>query len=894
MHDAGTPAGNGVLVRCTRQTVFVVILVAFSICAVAKDSTTAIVLFDGPHGAAYVQLTGVTLNGKTELRVCDQVASFDKVTYKNFLRVPLSGASSLQRAQDGVLTLTVNGKPVCVVPSNLKFDSKAEFTPAEAAENILLQGTVVGSSGIDVAIPEFKPGVQVFFVTAPDAELADFLRAQRANTVAGWEDFLARHPTSSRVADARLAIAGLHEKAAEVAFAEYEKSNGQNLPMLRETAVQLQAAHEASSGYEPSMKLMEAIAREVDRLLQTDRDRLENFETAFRDHRPGYGQLAAARVHVEQLLTVRPHYPALLNVRRDIATEERKLELAVLNAETLASSGRYDDAISALGPYRCFSSEIPRIDAILRSAYKYHFDRGQRMAAGQDWGAAIIEFRSAATIRPDSKEANAALENANFQLTAQRNREQARLALEKSNEYVRKNQFVEAYEVLAELPDDQRALVNSQLSALARNYVGAATRRAQLLQEVHLPIKGRADEDAVQQAYALLNRVSSLNGDPATTLKRDFLSSKISSYYLDEADQYLQKPSGSGAGIGCLYLKQAQRYAITNVDAVKDQAAKYAALCRRRAGLSVGIVLRDQTSRADNPGFADQLADAIANGLESSGAGVEVVRKPSDAGDAMQPNFMIIGEVLDHRVVKSANVEAPESRYRAATHETKNPGWVQTNNDYASAQQQLATAQRALADAQSQHKKKDVIAAANDAVEQAQKHVDELRHKLETTDQNRVEAIVEPYHYTRKTIDVSASIQVALRVTDRAGDVIGDPVAIHKSNHKAAVVLQDVKPEDTEGITNQGVEPNEAQYLTDLEVEIRDLVVAAVRAKAADLPSKFLQEARNHAQRGDVDGAAEQYILYLNSTPDTAPDRDEAAKFLAERFNVGGPANSKL
>ena len=880
--------------RCTRQTVFVFVLLALSICAVAKDSTTAIVLFDGPHGAAYVQLTGVMLNGKTELRVCDQVARFDKVSYKNFPRVPLTVASSLQRGLDGVLTLTVNGKPVCVIPSNLKFDSKAEFTPAEGAENISLQGTVVGSSGIDAGIPDFKPGVQVIFVPAPDAELADFLRAQRAKTVEAWEDFLTRHPSSSRAADARNAIAGLHENAAEAAFAEYQQSNGQNLATLRQAALQLQAAHEASSGYEPSVKLMEAFGREVDRLLQTDRERLEAFETALRDHKAGYSQLAAARVHVEQLLTVRPHYPALLNLHRNIGSEERKLESAVLNADSLASSGRYDDAVNALGPYRCFSSEIPRIDAILRAAYKYHFDRGQRMAAGQEWEAAIIEFRSAAAIRPDNKEANAALENANFQLTAQRNQEQVRLALEKSNEYVRKNQFVEAYEVLADLPDDQRALVRSQLSALARNYVGAATRRAQLLQEVHLPIRGRADEDAVRQAYALLNRVSSLNGDPAATLKRDFLSSKISSYYLDEANQYLQKPSGSGAGIGCLYLKQAQRYAMTNVDAVKDQMAKYAALCRRRAGLSVGIVLRDQTSRADNPGFADELADAIANGLESSGAGVEVVRKPSDVGDAMQPNFMIVGEVLDHRVVKSVNVEAPQSKYRAATHETKNPGWVQTNNDYVSAQQELATAQRALADAQSQHKKKDVIAAANDALEQAHKHADELRHQLETTDQNRVEAIVEPYHYTKKTIDLSASIQVALRVTDRAGDVIGDPVDVSKSNHKTAVVLQDVKPEDTEGITNQGVEPNEAQYLTDLEVAIRDQVVAAVRAKAADLPSKFLQEARNHAQRGDLDGAAEQYILYLNSTPETAPDRDEAAKFLAERFNVAGPANSRL
>ncbi|HZU44295.1 MAG TPA: hypothetical protein VE994_16580, partial [Terriglobales bacterium] len=160
--------------------------------------------------------------------------------------------------------------------------------------------------------------------------------------------------------------------------------------------------------------------------------------------------------------------------------------------------------------------------------------------------------------------------------------------------------------------------------------------------------------------------------------------------------------------------------------------------------------------------------------------------------------------------------------------------------------------------------------------------------------EKRVEAVVEPYHYTKKTIDVSASIQVALRVADRAGDLLGDPVDVHKTSHKTAIILQDVKPEDTEGNTNEGVEPNERQYLADLEGEIRDMVVAAVRAKTAALPSTFLQDARNHAQRGDLDGAAEQYILYLNSTPATAPDRDEAAKFLAERFSVGGSGNSKL
>jgi hypothetical protein len=445
------------------------------------------------------------------------------------------------------------------------------------------------------------------------------------------------------------------------------------------------------------------------------------------------------------------------------------------------------------------------------------------------------------------------------------------------------------------VPDKQRALVTSQLSELARNYVSSALRRAQKLQELHIPIKDRADEDAVREAYVLLDRASSLSGDPAITLKRDFLSTKISAYYAGQASRYLEKPSGSGAGVAWLYLKEAQRYGVTNLNNLKDQMARYAPLYQRRARVSVGIMLRDQTSRRDSPGFVEQLADAMANGLESSGVAVEVVRKPSEVADALQPNFMLVGEVLEHRVVKNANLETPQSKYRAGTHEIKNPAWLQAKSDYESAQQQLTAAQHALADAQSQRKKKDIVAVANDAVQEAQKHADELRHKLEATDQNRVEAIVEPYHYTKKTVALSASIELVFRINDRSGNVIRQPVDVHRNDRKTAVVLQDVKAEDTEGITNQSVEPDEAQFLTDLEIEARNAVIKAVQEKASQLPANVLQEARTRAQHGDLDGAAEQYVMYLNSTPEaSSQEHDEAAKFLHDRFNLGVPVAAKL
>ncbi|MGA7567806.1 MAG: hypothetical protein WBW53_17260, partial [Terriglobales bacterium] len=214
---------------------------------------------------------------------------------------------------------------------------------------------------------------------------------------------------------------------------------------------------------------------------------------------------------------------------------------------------------------------------------------------------------------------------------------------------------------------------------------------------------------------------------------------------------------------------------------------------------------------------------------------------------------------------------------------------------YESAQQQLSSAQQVLSDVQAQHKKKQIIADADDAVRQAQNSVDELRQKSETTEQSRVETVVEPYHYTKKTIELTASVEIEFQFRNRAGNLIGQPADVHKDKHTTTVVLQDVKPEDTEGITDQGVEPDGAQFLIDLEIESRNALVKEVREKAAELPAAVLQAAETLAQQGDTDGAAELYVLYLNATPQGAsPGRDEAVRFLRDQFNLPLSAEAKL
>jgi hypothetical protein len=884
--------------RSGTTAMLVFLFLGASIATHAKDaSLTAVVLFDGSQGAGYVQITDAELNGKIEVRACDGISRLDKNIYNGLPRASLAGASSLQRGTDGVLRLTANGKSVCVVPSNLKFEHNVEFTAAEAAEQAVIRGALVSASPRDAVIPAFKRGVQVVFIAAPDGELADFLRAQRANTLRDWQDFLTQYPSSSRRAVVQNALAGFHQEMAEAALAKYQSSGGakaQDIATLREACLQAQAASQLSPGFRPALQFVDGIDRELDNLARPDQVRLQAYRKALSDHTPGYSQLLAAQQDVRRLLEVRPDYVPLLSLQQEIATEHRKLETTIVNAQVLVLETRYDQAVSSLGAYTAFAPEMPRVNAVINAGYKYHYENGQRLASHEEWEKALLEFGKAAALQPDRKEAQAAADNAASRLEMERNQQAANDAVLQSNDYAQKHQIVEAYSVLADLPEKQRALVASQLSLLSHDYIGTATRRAQKLQESHIPIKNPTDENAVLEAYVLLDRVSSLGDDPAITVKRDFLSAKISDYYLNQANRYLQKPDGSGAGIGWLSLKEAARYATTNADSLKDEIARYEHVYQRRGQLSIGIEFRDQTSRRDSHGFADQLADAVTSGLDSFATAMTVVRD-SSAEDVLQPNFTLVGQVLEHRVVKNENLEAPESKYRAGTHDSKNPVWVQMESNYESAQQQLSSAQQALADAQDHHKKKQVIADANAAVGLAQENVDELAHKLETTEQSRMQIVVESYHYTKKTIDLTASAEIEFQFRDRAGNLLGQPDDVRKGKHSTTVVVQDVKPEDTEGITNQGVEPDGVQFLTDLEIDSRNALVAAVREKAAELPANVLQSARALVQKGDTDGAGELYVLYLNSTPrGESPERAEAVKFLRDQFNLAVSADATL
>jgi hypothetical protein len=856
---------------------------------------TAIELFDGPNGAAFVQVSDLLINGKAEVRSCGGAAQINKSSYGKLTKIPLnSSVTSIERDAQGVMNLTRGSAAECVVPSNLKFDKDENLTPAQLADKVALQGKVLSSSPEGTTeVPAFKPGVKIVFVAAADMELGEYLRGERAHSVAQWQDYLGRYPKAAHTDFGKQALAAILLKEGQDGLSSYRASASTNSPAYPELKTAFSRADQVSillPGNDGAGKLHESVRAELVQIAGKGTTELQAYKQALAGHTSGYVHLANARQLADRALEVDPHFDQGLALQGKVAEESKRVDAAMRSAESMMSAQRYDEAVTALTDFRSFADEEPRIAAVIDNTYKFHLDRGKAAATAQKWHDAVEEYKKATDLKATPEAANA-LQQAHAQFVSSSNQAAADVAVQQSTSLQQQKYFIEAYEVLANLPEAQRALVKDQMQALEPDYVKSASDEAKKLKDAHVPIQGRTDEIGVQKAYNYLQAASALRPDDQDLkLRLELLAQTLSDYYVVQAKKFLDKPLGSGVGLAWLYLDEAQQYQ-SNRDDVRDERTKFTSIHNVRSTLSIKVVFRDQTSRRDSAGFADQLQDAIATGLETTNLPVRIIRA-SDA-TPVDPNFTLIGDVLEHRPVSKPTIESLDSEYRASEREVPNEDWNKANRDYEDANLELQKQQKILEGVQAHGKKKD-IEAATDAVDAAQKKVSQAHAKLDTIPKTILSDVVKPYSYTRRTIDLSAVVELGFRVVDSNGNTIASNPSVKRSNQKQFVMMENVNPTDTKGVKQGGSPPDEAQFLGDVEIAARIALIDDVKEKVKSLPGKILAQARKHVMDNDTDGTAEAYILYLNSTPDTpTQEREEAKKYLRDNFNMvwaGGSA----
>jgi hypothetical protein len=162
-----------------------------------------------------------------------------------------------------------------------------------------------------------------------------------------------------------------------------------------------------------------------------------------------------------------------------------------------------------------------------------------------------------------------------------------------------------------------------------------------------------------------------------------------------------------------------------------------------------------------------------------------------------------------------------------------------------------------------------------------------MKQKLITIPETQLQTITEPYTYTKRTINYTSSVEVSLRLVDPAVEDSRVTDTVKVEIPRSVTILENVKPEDVDGVVGEGDPLDEIQLMAEAESQAKSIMVKKLIDWVKDAPPKVLKEARNRSGKNDFEAAAERYIVYLNSTPMKAtPERQEAQTFLRSNFNV--------
>ena len=738
--------------------------------AFAKDvPVTGILLFQSGGTASYALVSNVLLNGKTELRGCGAARQIDKSSYKALAKIPLTTVRSLERLADGtVVAVLGEASPVCVVPSNFKYEKDEVLSPSQLFDRSSFQATVLSSDPSGTAsMPPFAAGSKLVFGSADDPELAGFLRAERASSLAVWEAYQAKYPASRHLAEENKYVAGLLLKDGQEQLAKYRASakTGPAYPALKVAKQRADGALARVQADPAALQLRDAVRAELVAIVEVANGKLLAYTKALANHDAGYINLTEAEALSQQVTAIDPQLPAGATCAHNVAIQAEGFERAVKRAADLNGSQQMDEAYAVILPYRSFAGEEPRLKKIVDDAYTLHLGKGTEAAHGNNWTAAVPEFERACEITPGAG-CQEPLTKARAALSAATDRVAADDAVARSLEYTTAKDPIHAYEVLANLTPTRKALVQEQMTALEPAYVRAASDRARELEKAHTPMRGRADEDAVREAYAFLEKAAKLSDDPDLKLRIDLLSETVSSYYVAVAQRYIAKPLASEVPLAWAYLREAEQYR-PNLEPVRDERTKARAAYQMRGHLSIGVLFLDGTSRRDSAGFAEMLQDAIATGLETSGLPVKVIRPANlpQGTTEMSPNFNLVGEISEHRPLKKTQPETLTSKFRSGERELPNDAWNRADQTYEAAVLQAQRAQSNLTAAQIKNNKKQIEEATGNLTE-ADKMVQEARARLNVIPKTIQEDVIRPYNYTKETIELTNVVDLSFRVLD--------------------------------------------------------------------------------------------------------------------------------
>ncbi len=470
---------------------------------------TVIEVYPGPNGQSFEQLADFILNGKNEVYPCGGAASFDKSAYHKLNKVGLGPGMVLERDAKGVLMLTFGADaPYCVVPGNIKFEGSAPLSASDLADRALTEGRVLpGGDPVQAQIAPIKAGVKLVFVAAPDQEFAEFLRAERANDIQPWKDFLAKNSGGAHATPARKALAGLYVPMGEADLNAYDSSKGGSDPdyvKLKDARQMADLALAQVSDDAATVELSKKIRDRVLAIAAQSKEKLNLYQQALKSQLAGYVNLPAAEKLADGAYSVEPSTREAAEAESQSKQARAAFDKVLHDSEAQLTAGHTDDAVETIAPIKAFAPENKKIADDQQAIADRYVAHAKKLEEASDWARAVSDLEKASAVIP-SPDTAALLSEARKQALIAANKAAADDATQKSIAAESSGDMIAAYEGLDDLSPDQRALVGDRIESAKDKFVKAADLAAKAEQKgppAHQWRRGRARHSARLRVFA--------------------------------------------------------------------------------------------------------------------------------------------------------------------------------------------------------------------------------------------------------------------------------------------------------------------------------------------------------------------------------------------------------
>jgi len=164
----------------------------------------------------------------------------------------------------------------------------------------------------------------------------------------------------------------------------------------------------------------------------------------------------------------------------------------------------------------------------------YHLEQGNKLETERGLERRHQGVREKAASIKDTSEARDSLKNAQKQLVISQDKTAAEKALASSKDFQAQHNMIRAYEVLANLPATQQALVADEMKTLEPAYVAGRGPGGEEPASGAQPIRGLADEIGIEKAYTDLQNAYRLSENEIYKDKLDLDGNELSAYLLEQ------------------------------------------------------------------------------------------------------------------------------------------------------------------------------------------------------------------------------------------------------------------------------------------------------------------------------------------------------------------------